>query len=283
MKILKNFERFIILVVLFNKNNKFINCNNDEDNKDTNIYISKCDKFPNFLEKNSNIIEGSENLTYEDVQKKIFDIDLNTLHVSLIKNLQISKLKSIIDVKTAIFNCLIKTITQMAKALPGILEEIFAHNEFCGSIEKTFSFLFEIDETYEFMIKKCFDLTKTAILYNYFYSYIQDIDDVINVYRNDPSKIFSKFDYIIICLNELYRKITENFHPYVKDTTVFSNFISEFKNKKNEKIKDNINYIEEFIKYFRENIHNINVIVFFEEIYGFYSVNNLYVSCFYVF
>lgn len=171
----------------------------------------------------------------------------------------------------------------MTKALPAILEEIFEYNEFCKSIEEVFSFLYEIDETYEYIIKSCLELTKSQILYNYFNSYIQDIDEVIKMYRNDPSKIFSKFDYVIICLNELYRKITGNFYPYIKDTALFNKYMSEVKYKKNNEAKDGTNHIEEFIKYFRENVHNIDVIVFFQEVYNFYLVNNFYISCFYVF
>ncbi|CXI03470.1 conserved Plasmodium protein, unknown function [Plasmodium berghei] len=283
MKIVKFFEIFITLIVLFNKNNNFINCNNDEGNKNTNIYLSKCDKSYNFLENPPKFSDASDSLAYEYAQKKIFDIDLNTLHISLIKNLQFSKFRNIIDVKSSIFNCIIKTFQQMTKALPAILEEIFEYNEFCKSIEEVFSFLYEIDETYEYIIKSCLELTKSQILYNYFNSYIQDIDEVIKMYRNDPSKIFSKFDYVIICLNELYRKITGNFYPYIKDTALFNKYMSEVKYKKNNEAKDGTNHIEEFIKYFRENVHNIDVIVFFQEVYNFYLVNNFYISCFYVF
>lgn len=110
MKIVKFFEIFITLIVLFNKNNNFINCNNDEGNKNTNIYLSKCDKSYNFLENPPKFSDASDSLAYEYAQKKIFDIDLNTLHISLIKNLQFSKFRNIIDVKSSIFNCIIKTV-----------------------------------------------------------------------------------------------------------------------------------------------------------------------------
>ncbi|KEG01019.1 conserved Plasmodium protein, unknown function [Plasmodium vinckei vinckei] len=283
MKIIKCFEMLITLIMLFSVKGYFVKCNNDEENKSSNIYLSKCDKSYNFLENPLKISNSPDNLSYEDVQKQIFDIDLNTLHVSLLNNLRISNLRSIIDIKSAIFNCIINTFRQMAKALPAVLEEVFTYNEFCKSIEETFSFLYEIDETYEFMIKTCSDNTPNEIVYTYFNTYIQDIEDVIKIYREDPSLIFSKFEFVMTCLNEFYRKITGNFYPYIKDTTLFKQYMSDHEYKKTNSKTDDIKYIEEFIKYFRENVDKIDVMNFFQEIYNFYYVNSFYISCFYVF
>lgn len=172
---------------------------------------------------------------------------------------------------------------QMAKALPAVLEEVFTYNPFCKSIEEVFSFLYEIDERYEHLIKNCAETTQSRILYTYFNTYIQDIEDVIDIYRDDPSIIFSKFEFVIICLNEFYRKITGNFYPYVKDTALFTKYMDNHEYKKNNSKTDDIKYIEEFIKYIRENVDKIDVIEFIQELYDLYSINNFYISCFYVF
>ncbi|SCL98501.1 conserved Plasmodium protein, unknown function [Plasmodium chabaudi chabaudi] len=283
MKIIKFFELFITLIMLFSVKSYFVKCNNDEEKKNDSIYLSKCDKSYNFLETKLKNSDSLDNLSYEDVQKQIFDIDLNTLHVSLLNNLRINNLRNIIDIKTSIFNCIINTFRQMAKALPAVLEEVFTYNPFCKSIEEVFSFLYEIDERYEHLIKNCAETTQSRILYTYFNTYIQDIEDVIDIYRDDPSIIFSKFEFVIICLNEFYRKITGNFYPYVKDTALFTKYMDNHEYKKNNSKTDDIKYIEEFIKYIRENVDKIDVIEFIQELYDLYSINNFYISCFYVF
>ncbi|CAD2086244.1 conserved Plasmodium protein, unknown function [Plasmodium vinckei brucechwatti] len=283
MKIIKCFEMFITLIMLFSVKSYFIKCNDDEEKKSNDIYLSKCDKSYNFLETKLKNSDSPDNLSYKDVQKKIFDIDLNTLHASLLNNLRINSLRNIIDIKSAIFNCVINSLRQMAKALPAVLEEVFTYNEFCKSIEEAFSFLYEINESYEFMIKECAYMTQDEILYSYFNTYIQDIEDVIKIYREDPSQIFSKFEFVITCLNEFYRKITGNFYPYIKDTTLFKQYMNDHEYKKTNSKTDDIKYIEEFIKHFRENADKVDVVNFLQEIYNFYFVNSFYISCFYVF
>ncbi|SOV10922.1 conserved Plasmodium protein, unknown function [Plasmodium sp. gorilla clade G2] len=269
---------FFFICILLNKH--WILLNRAENIfSNTELNISRISSSNNFLELSLNALKPNNNI-YDDIKKKISNIDVNNIHDEVVKILKFEKLKSIIDIKTSILNCLSESILHMLRSLPAIVEEVTTYNEFCSSLEKMFSFLNDIDDEYKIKIQKCRGVTTDKIIENYFFFHLNDITTIVNIYKNKPNIMFLRFNEITHCLEEFYQKITNPFDEHVKHTELFKNFMKTYKKPHKSNY---IDYLKAFLDNFNQNIEKDKILFFFDELYYYYSVNHTYIACFYLF
>ncbi|SOV20903.1 conserved Plasmodium protein, unknown function [Plasmodium sp. DRC-Itaito] len=269
---------FFFICILLNKH--WILLNRAENIfSNTELNISRISSSNNFLESSLNALKPNNNI-YDDIKKKISNIDVNNIHDEVVKILKFEKLKSIIDIKTTILNCLSESILHMLRSLPAIVEEVTTYNEFCLSLEKTFSFLNDIDDEYKIKIQSCRGVTTDKIIENYFFFHLNDITTIVSIYKNKPNIMFLRFNEITHCLEEFYQKITNPFDEHVKHTELFKNFMKTYKKPPKSNYVD---YLKAFLDNFNQNIEKDKILFFLDELYYYYSVNHTYIACFYLF
>ncbi|ETW63581.1 hypothetical protein PFMC_00534 [Plasmodium falciparum CAMP/Malaysia] len=99
---------FLLICILLNK--QWILLNKAESIFANNeLNISRISSSNNFLESSLNALT-SNNHIYDDIKKKISNIDVNNIHDEVVKILKFEKLKSIIDIRTTILNCLSESV-----------------------------------------------------------------------------------------------------------------------------------------------------------------------------
>ncbi|SBT76812.1 conserved Plasmodium protein, unknown function [Plasmodium ovale] len=245
--------------------------------QNTELYLTRTKQAYNFLEDSLNALDGKTPVQ-ENVKQRISTIDLATAHNALLKDLRFSKLKDIINIKKFVFEGIMQMVMHMLQSLPTILEEVLTQSEFCTSIEAHFSFLYEIDETYENKIKACNEETRETIIFNYFFLYLQDSSNVVENFKEEPGAIFRRLGYIENCLEEFYKKVTSSFHEYLQETELYKDFIKNYERPIDA--QNNVNYVEIFLKRFDKNLGKKEIIDFFEELNYHYSINNSHIPCF---
>ncbi|CRG98753.1 conserved Plasmodium protein, unknown function [Plasmodium relictum] len=267
---------FVIFIVLNRYGLIQSSSNNAKENNE--LYLTRTNESYNFLEASLNAI-NNKRPSYDDVLKKLSAVNLPNIHHEMIKNLKFDKLKEILNIKNSILNCILESVLQMVKALPAIVQEILEYNEFCSSIEVQFSFLFAVDAEYKEKIEDCRRETTDSIITGYFSFYLDDINLIVKRYKEKPDDIFNRFDSIVECLDEFYKKVTRPFNEHVKETELFRDFMNNYNKPKNAAYVD---YLKEFLDNFDPNWSNEKITGFFDELYYIYSTNNTYISCFYL-
>ncbi|CRG94300.1 conserved Plasmodium protein, unknown function [Plasmodium gallinaceum] len=267
---------FVIIIVLDKYGLILSSSNNKKENNE--LYLTRTKESYNFLEASLNII-NNKGPSYNSVLNKLSNVDLPNVHHEVIKNLKFDKLKEIVNIKNSILNCILESVLHMVKALPAIIEEILEYNEFCSSIETQFSFLYAVDNEYQEKIEDCRTSTTDSIINSYFSFYLEDIDLIVKKYKEKPGDIFNRFDSIVECLDEFYKKVTRPFNEHVKETELFKDFMTKYIKPPGSTYVD---YLKAFLDNFDSNWSNEKITGFFDELYYIYSTNNSYISCFYL-
>ncbi|GAW80664.1 hypothetical protein, conserved [Plasmodium gonderi] len=271
---------FILTLTLLLSQNGMSMGKEDEQDQGKELHLTRIKESYSFLEASLNGLEvNGTHSNYENIKRKISHVDLSTLHETLIKNLKFAKMENIVNLKDVILNCITKTILHITRAMDSILEEVLQYDEFCTTLDKHFSYLYDKNLTIKQVVKSCNRITKKKLMDNYLSLYNDDVNTILAQLKENNIK-FQHFDQISNCLHEFYKKITSSFDKYVYETTLYKEFMLNFKDSGNPLVP--VNNVKTFLKTLDSNTPEPVILLFFDELFNIYTSNTFSRPCFYV-